>query len=93
MDRIRAAQAMVHSHQIVSNFTFVPLPMLSVSHLNATNTALTWPVSIMGFTLQSITNLDDATWSYVQAQVNRVNGSNQALVPSSSGTRYYRLVT
>jgi hypothetical protein len=83
----------VASHQTVGNFTFAPLPMLTVSRADASNMALAWPAAIAGFKLQTKTNLADANWSDVAGQVSQINGSNQVLFPSSAGGRFYRLAT
>ena len=82
----------VLSHQIVSNFIYVPLPPLAASPSGVSNLTFTWPGAVAGFTLQSKTNLNATNWVSVPATITQVNGLNQAVIPSPTGTKFYRLV-
>ena len=83
------------SHQVVSDFTYVPLPTLSAEATGTNTVVLSWPVAVAGFVVQSKASLSDsnpAAWVSVTSPVLQSNGSNQVVVPAVSGGNYYRLV-
>jgi hypothetical protein len=78
--------------QTVSDFTFVPLPMLS-AQLTSTNTILlSWPSSVGGYALLQKGNVASGTWTASPAVVNVVGDQYQAVVPPSGGAEFYQLV-
>jgi predicted outer membrane repeat protein len=81
----------VLSHQTVSNFSYTPLPTLTVSASGPNTLTLAWPASVYGFTLQSTASLNHPSWTPVSATVTQSNGQNQVVIPSPTGTQFYRL--
>jgi len=83
----------VLSHQTVSNFSYVPLPTLTVAPAATGSLLFSWPATIYGFTLESNTNLTHATsWTPVSATIGQTNGLNQTVIPVSSSSQFFRLV-
>jgi predicted outer membrane repeat protein len=90
---ITGSEGGVLSHQIVSNFTYVPLPPLAASPNGTGGVLLTWPGAVAGFILQSKTNLTDANWTTVAVPATQSNNLNQVVIPASaSRTQFYRLM-
>ncbi len=90
---ITGSEGGVLSHQIVSNFSYTPLPTLAASGNQSGSLVITWPATSYGFTLQSNSNLNNpAGWITVGGTVTQTNGLNQVMIPSSTGTQFYRLV-
>jgi hypothetical protein len=83
----------IASTQVISNFTFVPLPTISADRTAPGLTTLSWPGTIGGYTAQVRSNLTVPAdvWQTATNPINQANGRNQVLVPSSSGARFYRL--
>jgi hypothetical protein len=89
---ITGSEGGVLSHQTVSNFTFVPLPALAAGASGSNTLTLTWPASVYGFTLQTNSNLaNPAGWMPAGATVTQTNGLNQVVIPSPTGTQFFRL--
>ena len=80
------------STQTVSNFTFVPFPMLSAQLTSANTVLLSWPASIGGYALLQKGNVASGSWTASPAVVNLVGGQYQAVLPPSDGSEFYRLV-
>ncbi|MGH8022285.1 MAG: lectin-like domain-containing protein, partial [Limisphaerales bacterium] len=78
------------SVQTISNFSFVPLPTISVSK-SGLNLVLSWPAGIGGFQLQSSTNLLSGPWVTLPGPYNFAGSEYHSLTPSTSNT-FYRLM-
>jgi len=93
---ITGAEGGVLSHQTVSNFQYVPLTTLTVTPGASGTLVLSWPESILGYTVQTQTNLTNpnpADWVSVPATIVQTNSLNEAVVPvSATGAQFYRLV-
>jgi hypothetical protein len=60
--------------------------------LTSTNTAVVcWQAGSTNWTLQSTLNVAAGPWNDSTSQVSQINGTNQVLVASPSGNRYFRL--
>jgi len=87
------ADGAVDSVQTISNFSFAPIPPITVSN-SAPNVVLSWPTAIGGYQLESTTNLLTGPWvmvpvSYYEA----VQGTfYQITVPSEGKNEFYRLM-
>jgi hypothetical protein len=81
----------VLSHQTVSNFSYVPLPVLLSSPGSGSSVNLSWPASIYGYHLQSTSNVLGNAWSDLPATVTQANGFNLATVPATN-SQFFRLV-
>ncbi len=71
------------------------MPTLAVSQTGTNTVMLSWPESITGFALQAKATLSDpnpAAWVPVTAPIAQVNGLNQAVIPATTGTQFYRLI-
>jgi hypothetical protein len=84
-----AATGGLASTQTVSNFVFIPLPLLSETRGPGNQIVLTWPNSIGGYVLQSTMNLKQV-WTNVPLPYVSTNGEFQVTVPAS-GNAFYRL--
>ena len=81
------------SHQIVSNFSYRPLPTLIIRQSQPASLVFTWPAAVCGFTLQSNSSLNNpAGWTSVAGTSTQTNGLNQVTTPSPTSTQFYRLV-
>jgi hypothetical protein len=81
------------SHQIVSNFSYRPLPTLTIRQSQPPSLVFTWPAAVYGFTLQSNSSLNNpAGWTSVAGTSTQTNGLNQVTTPSPTSTQFYRLV-
>lgn len=89
---ITASEGGIFSHQVVSNFSYTPLPTLAATQNQNGSLGLSWPASIYGFTLESTASLNPPTWTNVNAAVTQTNGLNQITLPSAMGTQFFRLV-
>jgi Bacterial lectin len=89
---ITGSEGDANAFQTVSNFTFAPLPPLTLSK-SGSNMILSWPASIPGFTLQAKSCLTNSTWSNVTTQINFANGLKQTTIYSPTSAQFYRLVT
>jgi Ig-like domain CHU_C associated/Bacterial lectin len=86
------AEGGVLSYQTVSNFKYVPLPTLAVSPTGTNTVVLSWPASIIGYSLQAKTNVNDAAWNMPPPAVSQAGGQNQAVVPAGTGAGFYELI-
>ena len=81
------------SHQIVSNFSYRPLPTLTIRQSQPPSLVFTWPAAVYGFTLQSNSSLNNpAGWTSVAGTSTQTNGLNQVTTPSPTSAHFYRLV-
>jgi hypothetical protein len=87
---ITGSEGGVLSHQTVSNFSCVPLPVLLSTPGSGSSVSLSWPASIYGYHLQSMSNLLGNVWAELPATVTQTNGFNLARVPNNS--QFFRLV-
>lgn len=84
-----AATGGLASTQTISNFVFVPLPLLSENRGPGNQVVLTWPGEIGGYVLQSTKNLTQA-WTNVPPPYFSTNGEYEVTAPAS-GNAFYRL--
>jgi hypothetical protein len=82
----------VLSHQTVSDFTYVPLPVLLSTPGSGGSVNLSWPASIYGYHLQSTSNLVGDAWAELPATVTQINGFNLATAPTTGNSQFFRLV-
>ncbi len=79
----------VDSVQTVSNFSFIPLPPISLAR-NGANLTLSWPTAIGGYQLQSSTNLDTINWLTLPGPYSPIGQQYQLLAAPTTNT-FYRL--
>jgi hypothetical protein len=80
------------SYQIVSDFSYVPLPTLAIGS-EPGSLVFTWPAGVYGFLLQSNSSLDNpGGWASVGATVTQTNSLNQVTIPLPISPQFYRLV-
>jgi hypothetical protein len=89
---ITGSEGGVVSHQTVSNFSYVPLPVLQSNPGSGNSITLSWPASIYGYHLQSSSNLVGNVWADQPATVTQTNGFNLASVPAAGNSHFFRLV-
>jgi hypothetical protein len=89
---ITGSEGGVLSHQTVSNFSYVPLPVLLSTPSSGSSVTLSWPASIYGYHLQSTSNLLGNVWADLPATVTQTNGFNLASVPATGNSQFFRLV-
>jgi hypothetical protein len=89
---ITGSEGGVLSHQTVSNFNYVPLPVLLSNPGSGNSVTLSWPASIYGYHLQSSSNLLGSVWADLPATVTQTNGFNLATVPATANSQFFRLV-
>ena len=89
---ITGSEGGVLSHQTVSNFSCVPLPVLLSTPGSGSSVSLSWPASIYGYHLQSMSNLLGNVWAELPATVTQTNGFNLASVPATGNSQFFRLV-
>ena len=89
---ITGSEGGVLSHQTVSNFSYVPLPVLLSNPGSGGSVTLSWPASIYGYHLQSTSNLLGSVWADLPATVTQTNGFNLATVPATGDSQFFRLV-
>jgi hypothetical protein len=89
---ITGSEGGILSHQTVSNFNYVPLPVLLSNPGSGNSVALSWPASIYGYHLQSTSNLLGNVWADLPAIVTQANGFNLATVATSGTSQFFRLV-
>jgi hypothetical protein len=82
----------VASTQIVSNFTFVSLPALSIQTAPSGNVTLAWPQPVGGYSLQQSPDISSPIWSTNAAPVTSAGGTNFVTLPASGTSYFYRLV-
>jgi len=76
------------STQTVTNVKFVSIPTQTVN-LYGANALISWPGSIVGYTLQQNTNLATTNWLNV---TNQNIETNSLSVPAKVGNLFYRLI-
>jgi len=70
----------------------LPPPQLTIT-LAGANVVLTWPTNVVGFTLQSTTNLvSPAVWSTNSPAPVVIAGQNTVTNPITGAQKFYRLV-
>lgn len=89
---ITGSEGGVLSHQTVSNFGYVPLPVLLSNPGSGNSVILSWPASIYGYHLQSTSNLLGNVWADLAVTVTQTNGFNLATLPSTANSQFFRLV-
>jgi hypothetical protein len=89
---ITGSEGGILSHQTVSNFSYVPLPVLLSTPGSGNSVTLSWPASIYGYHLQSASNLLGNAWADLTATATQTNGFNLATVPSTGNSQFFRLV-
>jgi hypothetical protein len=86
------ATGAITSQQQVSNFSFVNLASLGISH-SQSNAVLTWPVAMGGYTLLENSNLTTTSWVPVTNSVTVIsNLLNQVTIPTTGTNEFYELV-
>ncbi len=78
------------NRSLVANF--VMAPQLSLTVQPPHSLALTWPTNFSGFQLQQNSALGTTNWVNATSAVNIVGTSYQANVPTTNGTRFFRLM-
>ena len=89
---ITGSEGGVLSYQTVSDFSYVPLPVLLSTPGNGNSVTLSWPASIYGYHLQSTSNLLANVWADLPATVTQSNGFNLATVATTNNSQFFRLV-
>jgi hypothetical protein len=77
----------------VSNYTFVPLTSLVAEQPAADALALSWPVTIGGYSMQSKSNLAAGleVWQGITNPVVQFSNRNQVTIAPLPGSQNYRL--
>jgi Concanavalin A-like lectin/glucanases superfamily/PA14 domain/Bacterial lectin/Bacterial Ig-like domain len=88
---ITAASGGIASTQVVSNFFFASLPILSVQNTGTNTYVFSWPAAAGAFVLQQNTAVDTPTWVNVNSPITLVGDQNQMVVPITGGNKFYRL--
>lgn len=88
-----AGDGSVASTQIVSNFTFVSLPSVSIQAAAPSQVVLAWPTATGGQILQESPSLAPASWSNVNGPVTTGGGFNQVTLPVSGDSSFYRVIS
>jgi len=89
---ITGSEGGILSHQTVSDFSYVPSPVLLSTPGSGNSVTLSWPASIYAYHLQSTSNLVGDAWAELPATVTQINGFNLATVPATSNSQFFRLV-
>ncbi|HEX7653649.1 MAG TPA: L-type lectin-domain containing protein, partial [Verrucomicrobiae bacterium] len=79
------------SHQVISNFTYTPLPLLQAARSGTNQVTLQWPNTVYGFRLQGSLP-GSGSWSDVNGSVSSTNGVYQISLPTSGSAQLYRLI-
>jgi hypothetical protein len=66
-------------------------PTLQISLTSSNYVGLSWPTNSTGFTVQQNSNLAITNWVNATDAVNIVNANYQASIPTTNGTRFFRL--
>lgn len=72
--------------------TGVAAPQLKIASAEASRISLSWPVSSPSFVLQACSSLENASWTTVTNATTVLGQQNQAVLPSTGGNRFYRLM-
>jgi uncharacterized repeat protein (TIGR03803 family) len=67
-----------------------PSPPLAITQAG-TNVLLTWPTNVIGYLLQSTTNLASSAWNNISPAPVIINGANTITNPASGNQTFYRL--
>jgi hypothetical protein len=76
----------ISSTQNVTDFTYIPLPMLAVEPTSTNTLLVTWPTSVGGFDLESTTNLSTGEWLVIP-----VAEASSVVIPHTGSSTFYRL--
>ena len=79
------------STQIVSEFTYIPQPIMTAKAVGGT-VVLAWPASVGGYSLQSSGSLATPNWGDAGLTVTVVGNQYQATVTNPAANKFYRLV-
>jgi hypothetical protein len=77
------------NQSLVANF--VPAPTVSLL-TQAGTLLLSWPTNFAGFLLQQNLDLNTTNWEVAAERVNPAGTNFQAIIPTTNGTRFFRLV-
>lgn len=80
-----------HAIQTITNFSFVSIPPAAIK-LTGGKSAISWPGSVLGYTVQQNPSIATNNWVNVTNLVMFTNGQNQVLTPQSGGQMFYRLI-
>ena len=81
----------VASQQVITNFTFVSIPPVAITH-TANTVTLAWPLSSGGYQVQSTPSINPTTWTTLTNIPSAVGGNNQVTLTVAPGATFYRLV-
>lgn len=81
----------VTSIQTISNFSFVSIPTATIQ-MSGPNAVISWPQTILGYSLQENSNLTTTNWATVTNLPVVANGQNQVALPASRTSLFYRLI-
>jgi hypothetical protein len=79
----------VVNRSLVANFALAPT--ITATKQGAA-LLLTWPTSFSGFALQQNTNLNSANWTAAAEPISTVGNNYQAVIQTTNGPRFFRLV-
>jgi hypothetical protein len=80
-----------HAIQTVTNFTFVSIPPAAIK-LSTGNSAISWPGSVLGYTLQQNSSIATNNWLNVTNPVIFTNNLNEVITPTNGSIQFYRLI-
>jgi hypothetical protein len=82
------------SVQTISDFSFISIPAQAIQFKNSTNAVVSWPGSILGYSLQQNSDLRTPNWLAVTNQGVLTNNLNQVTVPvpRNATNQFYRLI-
>ena len=81
----------VNSVQTISNFTYIPQPVLTAA-LSGENIVVSWPAGVGGYVLQESSSLTNPSWTTVTNSVNGDGSNLQVTVPVAGGNQFFQLV-
>jgi hypothetical protein len=76
--------------QTITDFTYVPLPLLTASR-SEDSLVITWPVSVGGYSLQQSSSLTSAAWTSVAGPYDTIGADCQVTLPVTGGSQFFRL--
>ena len=88
---ITGSEGGIFSHQTISDFSYVSLPVLLSNPDSGNSVTLSWPASIYGYHLQSTSNLLGNVWADLPATLTQADGFNQTTV-AATNSQFFRLV-
>ncbi|HTB85947.1 MAG TPA: LamG-like jellyroll fold domain-containing protein [Candidatus Sulfotelmatobacter sp.] len=80
------------SVQTISNFQFISIPTAGINLLNNNSSLISWPGSVLGYTLQQNSDLTTTNWMNVTNVNILSNGLNQVTAPTGGPNMFYRLI-